>query len=344
MFIRKLNYLRNRYSKLLRLFNRNDYLRCIVTPAKREFGILTHLRVQHVAGTYNILHREFTTPVVNYQQIADEHNEIKTFNIRVKENEYAHNLFLQSIHYAKSTMRQNTVDVHVTNEEALKILEENWENRQLIMNDEILSMLKKLSYNINYSKNKFKCIMYENFFGMLEKQCEKLSDDNLKIMMRYLIPLRSHLMQTNFYQNLCKKLDKECMARFTQLQTDEMLLFCDIIYQMIDKSPNSDYIWYAMRKLGNKPNKLNNHQLVQVLFFLNVCRKPPINMYELEYRLEQCLDELSINELGVALLGFFKTGTPIRSNSLLRRIMKKTITNIEFTDSVTIGAILKLIR
>jgi len=297
----------------------------------------------HIACTCNTLCREFTTPVVNYQ-IADEHNEIKIFKDKVKENEYAHNLFLQSIHYSKSTIRQSMAYAHVTNEEALKILEKNWENKQLIINDEILSMLKKLSHNIYHNKNKINYIMYENFFNMLKIQCEKLSDDNLKIMMRYLMPLRSHLRQSNFYQNLCKQLDKECVARFTHLQTNEMLLLCDIIYQMIDKYPNSQYVWYAMRKLGNKPNKLDNHQLVQILFFLNVCRKPPINMYELEYRLEQCLDELSINELGISLLGFFKTGTPIRSANLLRRIMKKTIANIEFVDSISIGAILKLIR
>jgi len=318
-------------------------LRCTVLLAKREFGILTRLRVQHVACICSTLHREFSTPIANYQQIADEHNEVKVFNDKVKENEYAHNLFLQSIHYAKSTMRQNMTYAHVTDEEALKILQKTWDDNQLIVNDEILSMLKKLSHNIYHSKNKINYIMYENFFNMLKKQCRHLSNDNFKRMMRYLVPLRNHLVYYNFYQNLYKELDNECMARFTQLETDEMLLLCDIIYQITNNS-HSQYVWHVMRKLGNKPNRLNNHQLVQVLFFLNICRKPSINMYELEYRLEQCLDELSVNELGVSLLGFFKTGTPIRNASLLRRIMRKTITNIEFVDSVSIGAILKLIR
>lgn len=56
------------------------------------------------------------------------------------------------------------------------------------------------------------------------------------------------------------------------------------------------------------------------------------------------MNDLSINELAVATLGFFKTGTKIRNIIFLDEIMKKTIAEIDIVDSVSIGAIFKLIR
>ncbi|EZA53791.1 hypothetical protein DMN91_012094 [Ooceraea biroi] len=344
VFAQRLSHLRCTYSTLLRLSDKSGYLRHTFAPTKRKFGILTRLRVQHVVCTCSTPCRRFVMPIPNRR--VDERNERRGLMENVKENDYAHNLFLNSTNYAKSTLQQSLTYAYVTNEEALKILKIKWDE-QLMTSEEMLSMVKRLSYNIRCSNERIDSSMYENFFNMLCKQCKNLSNDSLKILMRHVVPFYNQFFNCSFYQNLCQQLDKECVARFAhseiKININEMLLLCDIIYQIMPKS-DSSYMWNAMRKLGNKPGKLDHNQLVQVLFFLNVCRKPPINMYELEYRLEQCLDELSINEMGVALLGFFKTGTRIRSTSLLRRIIKKTIATVESIDSMSLGAILKLIR
>lgn len=283
-------------------------------------------------------------PVTNRSRPAvNLYNERRLYLDKVKENDYAHNLFLNSIHYRNTVMKPSIAYAYVTNEEALKILEKDWNTGgQLATNEEMVSMLKKLSYNIRCSKETIDVEMYRNFFRVLDNQCKNLSNDDLKMTMQHLMPFCKRFYSCDFYQRLCKTLDKQCMACFRELQMDDMLLICDTIYQIMTNP--SEYMWYAVRKLGNKPNKLDRHYLVQILFLLNVCRKPPINMYELEYRLEQCLDDLSINEIGVASLGFFKTGSKIRSISLLRRIMRKTIANMDAIDTSSIAAIMKLIR
>lgn len=337
--------LRCTYSVLLRLGDRGNHVQRMIGTRVSERGLGNRLTrtspVHHVARNP---HREFAVLSADRQQVdADDPRRIaddrdgSTTSGTWRENEYARNLFLNSINYSTTVMKPITTHAYVTNEEALSLLERDW---CLMTSGEILSAVKKLSYNIRSDKNeRIDPLEYTNAFKL---PLEKLSDNDLMIMMRHLVPFRNFLNHS-FYQSFCERVDRECVKRFLQLSTNQMLLLCDVIYQML-RSNKSQYMWYCVRNLGNKPNKLAPKQLVQILFFLNVCRKPPINMYELEYHLERCINELSINELGIAALGFFKTRTRIRNLIFLDKIMRKTIAEVDAVDSVSIGAILKLIR
>lgn len=340
----RLNRLRCTYS-MLRFCDKGNYVqRMSGTLLKRGLG--KHLtrtsQKYHVACNLH-QYREFAVLSADRQQvdiapqrIANDSGE-STRPEKMQENEYARKLFLNSIHYSKTVMKPITTHSYVTNEKALELLEQDW---SLMTSEEILSAIKKLSYNTYCNKDRIDPLKYMNAFNAL--RIEKMSDNDLKIMMRHLVPFHNFLKHS-LYNRFCERLDRVCVKRFLHLKFDEMLLLCDVIYQMMH-SNKSEYICYAMRKLGNKPNKLTSKQLVQVLFFLNVCRKPPINMYELEYYLERWMNDLSINELAIAMLGFFKTGTRIRNIIFLEGIIKKTIAEIEFVDSVSIGALFKLIR
>lgn len=337
----RLSRLRCTYSVLLRLCDKSNY------GTLSERGLSNYLKLSHVhqvtrnsrrCREFAILSADHQQVDADSQRVADDCDENSAKSEILRENDYAHNLFLNSINYS-TVMRPITTHAYITNEEALRFLEQDW---SLMTSEEILSAIKKLSYNICLGKNeRIDPLKYMNAFNAI---CiEKMRDDDLMIMMQHLVPFCNPL-NYSFYHNLCDRVDRECMKRFSQLSINQMLLLCDVIYQMM-QSNKSQYIWYSMRKLGNKPKKLQNaRQLVQILFFLNICRKPPINMYEIEYCLERCINDLSINELGIAALGFFKTGTQIRSVNFLIEIMKKIIAEVEIVDSVSIGALLKLIR
>ncbi|KAL6259176.1 hypothetical protein P5V15_009097 [Pogonomyrmex californicus] len=262
---------------------------------------------------------------------------------RISENKYAHSLFLNSMKYKNTVLRPSTTYAEVSNEEALALLEMNW---PLMTGTEIVSAVKKLSYNICHNKKKIEPFKYADAFNALN--LKSLTNDELMAMMRHLVPFSNHLETCDFYNNFCVRVDRECMIRFPKLSIENTLLLCDIIYQITPKNSyglyNYQYVWHSIRKLGNKPHKLHPQQLVQILFFLNIYRKPPINMYELEYELEQCMNELSINELAVASLGFFKTSTKIRSRDFLNNIIKRTIAEIDMVNAVSIAAIVKLVR
>ncbi|XP_012223331.1 FAST kinase domain-containing protein 5, mitochondrial [Linepithema humile] len=343
VFAQKFSSLRCTYSMLLRLCDKRKCPQWVGTLKERRFSALTWSRVHYAICNWDNLRRshQFPLPATD-QKIVDKFGSTINFTSdQLKENDYAHNLFLSSLNYKDTVMQPSMTYAHVTNEEALRILEKDW-SAPFTKNEEILSVIKKLSYNISSSKESIDRFKYKDVFNALSTQYEKLSDKDLIILMRYIIPFQKHLKDCNFYQNFCEQVDRECTARFLQLNIQETLLLCDILYQM--KKIHSIYIWHSIKKLGNRPSKLKPHQLVQILFFLNVCRKPPINMYELEYRLEQCIDDLSINELGIAALGFFKTGTQIKSANFVTRIIKKTITEMEAVSTVSIGALLKIIR
>lgn len=339
----RLNRLRCTYSVLLRLHDKDNYVQQMI-DASSERGLSNHLTctsyVHHVARK-PYQRQEFA--VLSTDRQVDRQRTINDDSKKIRlekrqENEYAHNLFLNSLNYSMTVMKPSMTYAYVSNEEALKLLQQDW---SVMTSEEILSAIKKLSYNICHNKDdRISPVKYMNAFNAL---CLKhVNDNDFMVMMRHLIPFHIFLSH-DFYYSFCERVDKECVRRFLQLTINEMLLLCDIMYQIMCYN-KSEYIWYSMRKLGNKPQKLTSKQLVQVLFFLNLCRKTPINMYELEYQLERHINELSINELAVAALGFFKTGTRIRNIIFLELIMKKTIAELDVIDSISIGAIIKLIR
>lgn len=328
---------------LLRLHDKGNHVqRMIDASSERGLGHLTRTSYIHHVAREPYQRREFAIVSADHQQIDHQQTtndgSKNTKPEKRQENEYAHSLFLNSVNYSITVMKPITTHAYVSNEEALRLLQQDW---SLMTSEEITSAIKKLSYNICYKKDdRISPLEYMNAFNALHLR--ELNDNDLMVVMRHLVPFRIFLSH-DFYYSFCERVDKECVKRFLQLKIDDMLLLCDVIYQMMHNN-KSEYIWYSMRKLGNKPNKLTSKQLVQVLFFLNLCRKTPINMYELEYQLERYINELSINELAIAALGFFKTGTRIRNIIFLEEIMKKTIAEIDAIDSVSIGAIIKLIR
>ncbi|XP_012530877.1 uncharacterized protein LOC105833583 [Monomorium pharaonis] len=353
VFMQRLSHpLRGAYSALLRLGcdNGNHPCRVLGAISKRRYNTPNTVwinpgRAQDPAMVSAVI--GVSKEAANKDGYVVNEDDIYTVQEYVPENTYAHNFFLNSLKYANTVMQPGTTYACVTNEEALNILEQDWSS---ITSTETVSAVKKLSYNINQNNEKIEPLKYMKAFNTLNLQ--KLTDNDVMTVMRHLVPFSTYMTQCDFYNNLCERIDRECMIRFLHLPIEKMLYLCDVMYQITPKHGSgayfykfySQYVWYSIRHLGNKPHKLSPEQLVQVLFFLNVYRKPPINMYELEFRLEQCIDDLSIKELAIAALGFFKTRTKIRNKVFLNNIIHKTIAEIDTVDTVSIGGIIKLIR
>jgi len=326
--MQRLSRLRNVYSVLLRGSDNGNFVHGVLPKHKYSIPSVACI------DSGKTLEVHANTPVID--------NENNSNPERVQENAYARNLFLNSWKYEKIVMQPITTYANVTNKEALEILEQDW---NLMTNAETVSAVKKLSYNFSYNnEEKIESLQYMKAFSRLKMK--QLTNDELMTIMRHLVLFNNHMKHCNFYPNLCTLIDRECMKRFLKLPIEQTLYLCDIIYQMTCKINHyfSQYMWYSIRNIGNKPQKLSPQQLVQILFFLNIHRKPSINMYELEYHLEQCKDELSINELGIAALGFFKTSTKIKSTDFLNYILQRSAAEINKIHSVSIASIIKLVR
>ncbi len=84
--------------------------------------------------------------------------------------------------------------------------------------------------------------------------------------------------------------------------------------------------------------------MVHSIFLLNALRnKHPVgtNMLQVEYALEQKLYDLSVEELAIVALGFFKCGAKLTNFRLIESIYMKLETSIDFLDSMTLAACLK---
>ncbi|KAL1116213.1 hypothetical protein AAG570_005708 [Ranatra chinensis] len=67
-------------------------------------------------------------------------------------------------------------------------------------------------------------------------------------------------------------------------------------------------------------------------------------MYELEARLEDSLDLLSVEEIGVATLGFFKTQTVIHGASLQEALIRRIIKEVDTIPEQALVSIIKALR
>lgn len=337
VLVQRLGHLRGVYSALLRLSCDSG------NHPRRVLGAIPRRRRSTPSAAWIEPGKaQGFTPAGDSVPAADDVDHVYVGPEKIPENTYAHNLFLNSPKYASTVLRLSTAYAYVTNDEALEILGRDWSS---MTSAETVSAVKRLSYNVRHNDNeRLDPLRYTKTFDTLNVQ--NLTDDDLMTVMRHLVPFNSYMEKCNFYYKFCERLDRECIKRFLRLQTNNKLYLCDVIYQMMPKSARhgSQYIWHSVKNLGNKSYKLNPQQLVQILFFLNVCRKPPINMYEIEYRLERCLNDLSINEVAVAALGFFKTSSKIRNTDFLIRIIRRTIDEIKVVNTVSIASIVKLIR
>lgn len=106
------------------------------------------------------------------------------------------------------------------------------------------------------------------------------------------------------------------------------------------------FMWHCVRKLTQKPKKLTSSNLVQCMFYVNACRKmnPAISLFELEFLIERCLDDLSSDELAIVAMGFFKTQTKIRNPKICIRMMKIAADEANTISDITLAALVKAIR
>lgn len=69
---------------------------------------------------------------------------------------------------------------------------------------------------------------------------------------------------------------------------------------------------------------------------------PGVNHFELENVLATMIYELSIEEVSIVALGFFKTNKKITNHNLLNALIMKLESRVDTLDSVSLTALLKV--
>ncbi|XP_017002344.2 FAST kinase domain-containing protein 5, mitochondrial [Drosophila takahashii] len=185
---------------------------------------------------------------------------------------------------------------------------------------------------------------YDGFTRLYCEQLHRLSDEQLLGSLAALAELPApESTKSRNYMELWNTLDIECCRRIDRWSSERLLLVSDAWYRL-GLARIGEYVWLALKKLGRKLRKLPPEQLVHSMFLCNLLRRPVFEMFDFELNLARCVDEMSLSELGVMAMGFFKTQTPIRNPELLTQIYQRLGNELETVEDIPLVALLKVLR
>lgn len=185
---------------------------------------------------------------------------------------------------------------------------------------------------------------YNDFIKALVDQVPSFSDDQLSQVLAILqrFPQTKNTHSNNFHQ-LWKKLDWTCHERCTEWKHQTILKFCNLWFKLY-LTKVSDFTGKGITKILRRVDRLPASALVETMFYLTVCRNKLESMAAIESRFLEVFDQLSIDEIGIVGLAFFKTESRIQQPELTIKIYDKTIKEIDNLQDITLTNILKILR
>ncbi|GFR18853.1 FAST kinase domain-containing protein 5, mitochondrial [Trichonephila clavata] len=148
---------------------------------------------------------------------------------------------------------------------------------------------------------------------------------------------------TNF-KLIWNALDYECVRRLKNWDVDRKLLVSDYWFHL-RLNRISQYNRSLIIDMLENLNLLSNNQVVQLMFYINLQRKlPQILMKNLEEKLRIVINSVSIEEIGIVCLGFFKTENKLTDFNTIQSIINVFCRDLEKTNNVTIVSILKFLK
>lgn len=330
---RKIFGYRHEHTKILilRLHKKPNYMLDIDKKWKGTFILFKKLPEKHLSR--KLLSRKST-------MIAIDNNE-ETYLMKSKilsEHKIMFNLLKESVHYKNTIMRPTNTKVFVTPEE-IEILFSRFKSPKTAL--DCFEAIKKLTYYYlnNNSLNDEICHMVLN--ASVTKLSE-LNDQQIQKLMQHLIVINDSLKHLPSYYSFMKKLDEECLKRFFVFDPSQMLLINSVFYQL--ELCKSNYMWRSLRKLGSKPHKLTSKNLVQFFFFLSLCNVPDLPMFDIQHTLEDRMNHIIGDEIGIIARGYFMNERRISNTLLLKKMLIQIANSVKIMHNSTIGATLKILR
>lgn len=264
---------------------------------------------------------------------------VKLFQDR--ENNHAHEILASQDGKYNIFMEPTSSPVQTTNEEELLGLLKTLEvTPEAVIND--------FRFVASYCNNTGTCISEDRFDKFVDNFTfisHKFSDSQVieAFELLTLIPPTKSVRSKNFIE-LWSALDATCVDKADEWDVNTQLKVADAWYTL-NLAKHSEFVWLIMKKAGRRIRKLTPSQLVHVMFFCNVTRKPVLGeMIDFEMNLKQIADQLTIDEIGVMSMGFFKTKTPLRDVRFIEYLYKRTIQEIDSVEDITLVSLLKILR
>lgn len=149
--------------------------------------------------------------------------------------------------------------------------------------------------------------------------------------------------RSNNFCALWNHLDLLCQQKCKDWTKSQLLILCDHWHRL-----NVLRIGYfgktALYRLLKKSRTCTTPEIVQSLFYINIRRyfHPEIDKVNLQVHLVTLVSALSLEEVGICAMAFFKTKTRIVSYSLMEMMIRKFITGAETVNFFSLTCLLKV--
>ncbi|XP_067641278.1 FAST kinase domain-containing protein 5, mitochondrial isoform X2 [Eurosta solidaginis] len=263
------------------------------------------------------------------------------------ENRHAHSILEQSLKPYQIFRLDDRTAISANMPERLELPEFVLNTPTTTTNITMEELLNAFTELTQYCIRTNTCISderFQQFCQLFAKHSEQLNDAQLLTTLCQLAQLPTEATpRAPNYMEIWNSLDIECCRRIERWSTNELLLACDAWYAL-GLARTSGYVSEALCKVGRKIRRLKSEQLVQSMFYCNLLRRRVYDMFDYEVRLLNYVDSMSLQELGVMSMGFFKTQTPIRNPELLVKLFTRLEAELNTVDDITLVAIIKVLR
>lgn len=218
------------------------------------------------------------------------------------------------------------------------ILFKNWRTENAT---NIIQAFKQLCHYSRVNNIALSDMRFDKLVDGLMDKCRNLTDDELSELL-YCISQYPKCKSPSSHNihDIWSALDDMCCERVKDWSIPKMLLFADHWYKL-GFAKYADYMVQAIKRLCRRIDNLSPTEFTQTLFYINVRRKH-FSMFDFECRLKKCISELSLDELAIVSMAFFKTETSIKDTFLLSHMLNRLVEQTSTVHEITLTAILKV--
>ncbi|VEN62148.1 unnamed protein product [Callosobruchus maculatus] len=281
---------------------------------------------------FSLIPRRYLNGHTTHSTTSVKQDRLYPFN----ENAFAYNIISKDL--------LPKIDVPPTEVETLEefetIMDKNWREATA---SEIVKAFKSVKKYCKNNSITVEDLRFDKLVDGLMDHCEKLTYVEVVELLECLsaLPLPNGYDAHNFH-DIWSCLDDICCWQMVEWTVEQSFTIANLWYRL-NLGRLCDYIFLLLDRLTKKADKLNKHQLTNIMFYFNVCRKRSVD-FEYEYALAKNINEMNINELAVVAMGYFKTKTKIKIPLIMERMISSVCASTKDIDDIPLSAIMKALR
>ncbi|CAG9865403.1 unnamed protein product [Phyllotreta striolata] len=221
-----------------------------------------------------------------------------------------------------------------------ELLDRNWKKSNIT--DIVETFVKVKDYCITNDVQLSNPVFDKLVDGFVDN-CEHITDEQLINLLHTLIgfPVEFGYSTHNFH-DLWSCLDDVCCWKIVSWDIQKCFTVGNLWYQL-RLGRLCDFLYVVTDRLVKKADDLSKDELINIYFYFNIMRRRAVD-FEYEYALEKLIKEMSVDEMAVVAMGYFKSRTKIKVDDIQIAMCEALIKNADTVKDISASAILKALR